>query len=120
MTRLVQSFFLPLASATDRELAPQVQYLKEENRILRGQWPEADHCHSAGTTQAPQIRQTARTGNQRPDHDRLDPDVRPLVSAEKGTGRTPRIFADGPVIVPESLALTWRSPAVGGWLHQAS
>ena len=40
MTRLVHSFFLLLASATDRELARHVQYLKEENRILRERLPK--------------------------------------------------------------------------------
>lgn len=39
MTRLWQSFLLLLATATDRELARQMQFLKAENRILRGKAP---------------------------------------------------------------------------------
>jgi len=35
MKSRLQSFLLMLASATDKELAQQIQYLKEENRILR-------------------------------------------------------------------------------------
>lgn len=50
MTRLYQRFLLLLASATDRELATHVQYLKEENRILRSKLP-------ARITVTPQERQ---------------------------------------------------------------
>jgi putative transposase len=39
MTRLYQSFLVLLASATDRELARHVQYLREENRMLRTRLP---------------------------------------------------------------------------------
>jgi putative transposase len=39
MTRILQSFFLLLASATDRQLAKYVEYLKAENRILRERLP---------------------------------------------------------------------------------
>ncbi len=39
MKALLQPLLL-LASATDKELARQVQYLKEENRILRGKLPK--------------------------------------------------------------------------------
>ena len=35
MRALMQSFLVMLATATDRQLAKQVQYLKAENRILR-------------------------------------------------------------------------------------
>jgi len=37
---LFPSFFLMLATATDRELARQIQYLKIENRILRDKLPK--------------------------------------------------------------------------------
>lgn len=40
MTGLYQRFLLLLAAATDRELATHVQYLKEENRILRSKLPD--------------------------------------------------------------------------------
>ncbi|MFL5329347.1 MAG: integrase core domain-containing protein [Gemmataceae bacterium] len=40
MTKLVQAFFLLLASATDRQLAQMVEYLKQENRILRARLPK--------------------------------------------------------------------------------
>src|SRR5260370_41698202 len=36
----MQSFFLLLARATDRELARMVEYLKAENRILRDKLPK--------------------------------------------------------------------------------
>jgi len=37
---LLQSFLLFLCAATDRELADAVEYLKVENRILRGNLPQ--------------------------------------------------------------------------------
>ncbi len=40
MIRLAQKLLLYLAAASDRELARQVQYLREENRILRGKLPK--------------------------------------------------------------------------------
>lgn len=40
MKAVFQSFLLVLASATDRELARQVQFLKVENQILRGRLPK--------------------------------------------------------------------------------
>jgi len=40
MIRLCQTFLLYLAGATDRELVRQVEYLKTENRILRGRLPK--------------------------------------------------------------------------------
>src|SRR5438132_2754309 len=40
MRALFQPLLLLLASATDRELARHIQYLKEENRILRGKLPQ--------------------------------------------------------------------------------
>lgn len=40
MTRVLQSFFLLLATATDRQLAKYVEYLKAENRILRDRLPK--------------------------------------------------------------------------------
>jgi hypothetical protein len=39
MPRLLQTFFLFLSTATDKELAHADAYLKEENRILRGKLP---------------------------------------------------------------------------------
>ena len=40
MHRLFQSFLLRLATATDRELARQLQSLKVENAILRAKLPQ--------------------------------------------------------------------------------
>lgn len=40
MKHYLQNFLLMLAGATDKELAKQVQYLKEENRILRDRLPK--------------------------------------------------------------------------------
>jgi putative transposase len=40
MRALMQSFLVMLATATDRELAKQVQYLKKENGILRKRLPK--------------------------------------------------------------------------------
>jgi pyruvyltransferase len=40
---------------------------------------------------------------------------RTLSSLQAAGFPAPRIFADGPVIVPEALPLSRRSPAVGGW-----
>lgn len=40
MRALMQSFLMMLATATDRELAKQVQYLKKENGILRKRLPK--------------------------------------------------------------------------------
>jgi putative transposase len=40
MKAVFQSFLLMLASATDRELSKQVQFLKVENQILRGRLPK--------------------------------------------------------------------------------
>src|SRR5262245_24342549 len=40
MTRLMQSLLAVLAAATDRQLARYVQFLKEENRILRSRLPQ--------------------------------------------------------------------------------
>lgn len=40
MRRLYHSLLLVLATATDRELARMVQFLRAENRILRGRLPE--------------------------------------------------------------------------------
>jgi putative transposase len=40
MPNAVQSLLILLAHATDRELARQVQYLKNENRVLRARLPE--------------------------------------------------------------------------------
>ena len=40
MGRLLQPLLVYLSVATDRELARQVQYLKEENRVLRSRLPE--------------------------------------------------------------------------------
>lgn len=40
MTRLFQSLFVVLASATHKELAQQIQYLKVENEILRARLPK--------------------------------------------------------------------------------
>lgn len=40
MGRLLQPLLVYLSVATDRELARQVQFLKEENRILRARLPE--------------------------------------------------------------------------------
>jgi putative transposase len=40
MPRLLRALWVFLASATDRELARMVEYLKEENRILRSKLPE--------------------------------------------------------------------------------
>jgi putative transposase len=39
MTERLRSFLLMLAGATDKELAQQVQFLKEENQILRARLP---------------------------------------------------------------------------------
>jgi putative transposase len=39
MGRLLQPLLLYLAAATDRELARMIEFLKEENRILRGKLP---------------------------------------------------------------------------------
>jgi putative transposase len=39
MQRLLQPFLLLLASATDKELARVVQFLKAENETLRGKLP---------------------------------------------------------------------------------
>lgn len=39
MTKLLRAFLLLLATSDDRDLARQVQYLKAENRILRGKLP---------------------------------------------------------------------------------
>jgi putative transposase len=48
---MAAKFFHPLlamiASATDRELAKQVQYLKEENKILRARLPGQIHTKPA-------------------------------------------------------------------------
>jgi putative transposase len=43
MKARLQSFLLMLAGATDKELAQQVQYLKEENHILRSRLPGKLH-----------------------------------------------------------------------------
>lgn len=40
MKHYLQQFLLILAGATDKELAKQVQYLREENRILRDRLPK--------------------------------------------------------------------------------
>lgn len=40
MSNLVQCLLILLAHATDREFARQVQYLKNENRVLRGRLPQ--------------------------------------------------------------------------------
>lgn len=40
MGRLLQPLLVYLSVATDRELARQIQFLKEENRILRGRLPD--------------------------------------------------------------------------------
>jgi putative transposase len=40
MLRLFQPFFVLLATATDRELARMIQYLKVENQVLRGKLPQ--------------------------------------------------------------------------------
>lgn len=40
MTRVFQSLFLMLASATRQELARQVKYLKAENEVLRSRLPK--------------------------------------------------------------------------------
>src|SRR5262249_54825002 len=40
MGRLLQPLLVYLSVATDRELARQVQFLREENRILRGRLPD--------------------------------------------------------------------------------
>lgn len=40
MPRLLRALWAFLAAATDRELARMVEYLKEENRILRSKLPE--------------------------------------------------------------------------------
>src|SRR5258708_2640599 len=40
MIRLCQKMLLYLAAASDRELARQVQYLREENRIRRSKLPK--------------------------------------------------------------------------------
>src|SRR5215475_14347560 len=40
MGRLLQPLLVYLSVATDRELARQVQFLREENRILRSKLPE--------------------------------------------------------------------------------
>lgn len=37
---LLRSFLFLLATSTDRELARQVEYLKTENRVLRGKLPK--------------------------------------------------------------------------------
>jgi putative transposase len=39
MKAVLQSFLLMLATVTDRQLAAYVQYLRAENRILRGKLP---------------------------------------------------------------------------------
>jgi len=41
MRKVLQSFLLFLSAATDKELARMVEFLKEENRILRGRLPRA-------------------------------------------------------------------------------
>jgi putative transposase len=40
MPNPVQALLILLAHATDRELARQVQYLKNENRVLRARLPK--------------------------------------------------------------------------------
>lgn len=40
MPRILDRLWILLATATDRELARMVEYLKEENRILRSKLPE--------------------------------------------------------------------------------
>jgi putative transposase len=50
MPRILNALWLVLATATDRELARMVEYLKEENRVLRGKLP-------ARITVTPQERQ---------------------------------------------------------------
>ena len=52
MGRLLQPLLIYLSVATDRELARQVQFLKEENRILRAKLPRPRPRDGAGTTAA--------------------------------------------------------------------
>ena len=40
MKRMFQSLLVVLSAATDRQLAKYVQFLKEENRDLRGRLPK--------------------------------------------------------------------------------
>ena len=51
----VQSLLILLAQATDRELARQVQYLKNENRVLRDRLPEQDQDDAGRTCQALEV-----------------------------------------------------------------
>jgi putative transposase len=46
-TNLFHPLLVMIASATDRELAKQVQYLKEENKILRARIPGQIHTKPA-------------------------------------------------------------------------
>lgn len=46
-TKLFPPLLAMIASATDRELAKQVQYLKEENKILRARIPGQIHTKPA-------------------------------------------------------------------------
>ena len=43
MTRLFHPFLALIASSTDRELARYIEYLKEENKILRARIPGQVH-----------------------------------------------------------------------------
>ena len=47
MTRLLHPFLALIASSTGRELARYVEYLKEENRLLRARIPGQVHTKPA-------------------------------------------------------------------------
>ena len=47
MTRLFHPFLALIASSTDRELARYIEYLKEENKILRARIPGQVHTKPA-------------------------------------------------------------------------
>lgn len=50
MTRLFHPFLALIASSSDRELARYIEYLKEENKILRARIPGQVHTKPAERT----------------------------------------------------------------------
>lgn len=138
MTRALQSLFVLLAAATDRQLAKYVEYLKAENRVLRDRLPkriiltprERNRLVKAGRPLGAAIRdlitivsprtflrwangaRTAKRGTRKPGRPRTPESIRELVlqiASETGWGYT-RILGELKKLSIQSVS---RSTVVG-------
>ena len=78
MARFFHPLLLVLARATESQLARYVEYLKEENRILRAKLPKRVVCSPGERQRLIKLGKPLGIGDQTVDHHRHAPHLRPL------------------------------------------